>query len=216
MKPEKNIFENTIAQRFSDIEIVNRTDVRWWMAAGMHTDETIKEELQAMYDAGFSGVELCQLADKTIDEKTYGYGSRQWENDVKLILNTALDLGMTVSLTSGAGWSTANVPGLDPDSQAANQCVVLLTEDLAAGQTRTGVLPTDAALREKARFLGAVAVRKISERVYDPEDYQILNGLVQDGSLEWTASDGDYTVMYYFVQGTAQAASPATTGALTP
>ncbi|MBR5219864.1 MAG: hypothetical protein IKV66_02650, partial [Clostridia bacterium] len=200
----------TYPSSLSHADITERTDVRWWMAAGMHTDETLREELRAMYEAGFSGVELCQLADRTIDETVYGYGGAQWENDVKLILNTALDYGMSVSLTSGAGWSTANVPGLDPDSQAANQCVVLIKEDLGAGKTRSGAIPTSEKLREKAQFLGAVALRKAGETVYDPEGCHILTDRVENGTLTWQSpDDGDYTVMYYYVQGTAHRASPA-------
>lgn len=203
-------FETILSDRFSRVEQINQTEVRWWMAAGVHTDETILEELNAMHAAGFSGVELCQLADRTVNAELYGYGTEQWEHDVKLILNTALDLGMSVSLTSGAGWSTANVPGLDPDSQAANQCVVLLTEDLAAEQSRSGALPTDSKLREKAVFLGAVALPKAGEKIYAADRGLILTELVKNGELDWTAPAGDdYTIMYYFVQGTAQAASPA-------
>ena len=200
----------TYPSSLSHADISERSDVRWWMAAGMHTDETLREELRAMYEAGFSGVELCQLADRTIDETVYGYGGAQWENDVKLILNTALDYGMSVSLTSGAGWSTANVPGLDPDSQAANQCVVLIKEDLGAGKTRSGAIPTSEKLREKAQFLGAVALKKAGEAVYDPEGCHILTDCVKNGTLTWQSpDDGDYTVMYYYVQGTAHRASPA-------
>lgn len=203
-------FEELLTEKFRDIEIVNRSEVRWWMAAGMHTDETILEELNAMHRAGFGGVELCQLADATIDGSVYGYGTAQWEHDVKLILNTALDLGMSVSLTSGAGWSTANVPGLDPDSEAANRCAVLVTEELAGGQSRKGPLPTNEKLREKAVLIGAVAVRRVGETVYDKDRYFDLTEEISEGTLEWTApKDGDYTLMVYYAQGTAQAASPA-------
>lgn len=203
-------FESDLSDKFLTPELSVKTDLRWWMASGMHTNETIKEEILAMYNAGFSGVELCQLADSMIDESVYGYGGAQWENDVKLILNTALDLGMSVSLTSGAGWSTANVPGLDPDTHQANQCIVLFKEELSAGQTRRGALPTDKRLREKSTFIGAVAVRKVSENVYSPDGYVVLTSLVKDKTLSWTAPcDADYTVMYYYSQGTANAASPA-------
>ena len=130
MQSTRSKFESDLYDKFSAPELSFKTDLRWWMASGMHTHETIKEEILAMYNAGFSGVELCQLADRTIDESVFGYGGAQWENDVKLILNTALDLGMSVSLTSGAGWSTANVPGLDPDTQQANQCPRILLEHL--------------------------------------------------------------------------------------
>jgi len=210
MKEQTNHRVSSYAASFSHADITTKSDVRWWMAAGMHTDETLLEEVHAMHDAGFSGVELCQLADRTIDETVYGYGGAQWENDVKLILNTALDRGMSVSLTSGAGWSTANVPGLDPDCQAANQCVVLLKEDIGAGRSRSGAIPTSEKLREKAVFLGAVAVKKAGASVYHPDGYAVLTDLVTAGTLDWQApSDGDYTIMYYFVQGTAHRASPA-------
>ncbi|MCL2164632.1 MAG: hypothetical protein FWH55_09635, partial [Oscillospiraceae bacterium] len=91
------------------------------MASGAHTDETLEEEVQAMYDGGFRGMELCQLSNTGIDVATFSYGSKMWEHTVKVVMNKALDLGMTVSLTSGTNWNTSNVPGLDPDSQAANQ-----------------------------------------------------------------------------------------------
>lgn len=210
MKEQNNDYVSSYAASLAHADITTKSDVRWWMAAGMHTDETLREEVRAMYEAGFSGVELCQLADRTIDETVYGYGGAQWENDVKLILNTALDLGMSVSLTSGAGWSTANVPGLDPDCQAANQCVVLFKEDIGAGSYRSGAIPTSEKLREKAAFLGAVAVKKAGDTVYHPDGYVVLTDRVTDGTLGWQApTDGDYTIMYYYVQGTAHRVSPA-------
>jgi len=210
MRSQATPFAAMMAERFSEIEIINRTEVRWWMASGMHTDETILEELHAMHDAGFGGVELCQLNNRNIDRKLYGYGSAQWKNDVRLILNTAIDLGMSVSLTSGAGWSTANVPGLDPDSQMANQCVVLVTEDIPAGGTRSGKLPESEKLRPAAKPVGVVAVRKLGEKMYDADGYVELTELVRDGKLDWTApADSGFTIMYYFAQGTAQDAAPA-------
>ncbi len=203
-------FERTVREKYRKPDISTRTDLRWWMASGLHTDETIREEICAMHDAGFGGVELCQLADSNINETLYGYGSDQWENDVKLILRTVLGTGMSVSLTSGAGWSCANVPGLDPDSQQANQCVVLISEDLGAGQTRKGPLPTGERLRPAASFIGAAAFRKESERIYRPDGYVLLTPFVKERYLEWTApEDSDWTLMFYYAQGTAQAASPS-------
>ena len=54
-------FYRELAENYADSDIEHRTEVRWWMAEGGHTDETLLEEVQAMYDAGFRGVELCQL-----------------------------------------------------------------------------------------------------------------------------------------------------------
>ena len=158
----KSDFASKLESAYTDPDIEYRTEVRWWMAEGAHTDETLEEEVQAMYDAGFRGVELCQLNVSGLDAETYGYGSEQWNHDFHLVLNKALDLGMTVGLTSGTNWNTANIPGMDPDSQAANQCVFQLNEELAAGSSRTGAMPVNNNLREKATFIGAYAYKKAS------------------------------------------------------
>ena len=42
-------FEQLLAEKFTVIERENRTDLRWWMAAGMHTNETVLEELHGAF-----------------------------------------------------------------------------------------------------------------------------------------------------------------------
>ena len=80
------------------------------------TDEQLKTEIQQMYDSGFDGVELCMQTSEAPTED-YAYGSDMWAHKWKLMMNTLLDHGMSVSLTSGTNWATSNVPGLDPDSR---------------------------------------------------------------------------------------------------
>ena len=95
--------------------------MRWWIGEAANTDEALLDEIQALYDAGFRGVELCMQSDNGADDATYAYGSEMWSHKWKLMMNKLLDLGMGVYLTSGTNWATSNVPGLDPDSQAAMQ-----------------------------------------------------------------------------------------------
>ena len=195
---------------YKNTDIKTSTEVRWWMAQGTHTDETLKEQIQAMYDAGLRGVELCQLHDLDIDDSIYGYGTAQWDHDLKLIMNMALDLGMTVSLTSGAGWSTANIPGLDPDSQAANQCVFMIEEPMEKDASRSGILPTHALLREKATLIGCYAYKKVDENVFDEDSIIDLTDIISDKELSFTAPF-DCVIRYYYQQGTAHRCPPAVT-----
>ena len=76
---------------------------------------------------------------------------------------------MTVSLTSGTNWATANIPGLDPQSQAASQAVFEIDEYLKAGKVKDGKVPMEKKqgvkvipVQENARFLGAYAYRQTS------------------------------------------------------
>ena len=130
---EDDAFAAEIERRYTAPSIDSRSEVRWWMAEAGHTDETIRAEIQAMYDGGFRGVELCAQGEDEISETDYGYGSAQWDHDLKL--------AMTVSLTSGTNWATANVPGLDPHSQGASQIVVDIVEYIKAGASRSGAIP---------------------------------------------------------------------------
>ena len=227
-------FAADIESRYAKPSIEDRSEVRWWMAEGAHTDETLLEELHAMYDAGFRGLELCEQNDGTVDEKDYGYGSDQWDHDMRLVMNEALDLGMTVSLTSGTNWSTANIPGLDPDSAAASQVVFEIHETLEAGQSRSGLIPMEKTVsymswgqqitetqvvKEKAAFVGAYAYKQVegdtAPTVFATDVAIDLSGSITTDaegkrSLDWTApADGTYYVFYYWQQGAYQTSNPA-------
>lgn len=229
MADEADDFGKQLAERYAASDINERTEVRWWMAEGGHTDETLEEEVQAIYDAGFRGIELCQLSLNNLDAATYGYGSEQWNHDFHLVMNKALDLGMTVGITSGTNWNTTNVPGLDPDSQQAMQAVFQVHEFVAAGTGRAGTVPTSRQeegssgttvyqLRDAAQFIGAYAYPVLDNSatpvIVDSEGIIALTDRImaaEDGSLtlDWTAEQ-DSIVFYYWMEGTAQESSPAT------
>lgn len=220
-------FASSLTARFEKPGLPYGTEVRWWMAEGAHTDETLLEEIQAMYDAGFRGMELCEQVDTSVSDGDYGYGSDQWDHDLKLVLNRALDLGMTVSLTSGTNWATANIPGLDPHSQAASQTVFEIDEYLKAGKAKDGKVPMEKKqgvkvipVQENARFLGAYAYRQTSGKkatpiLFDPEFIDLTEQIVtgEDGSrtLSFTPPDPDsaWRIFYYWQQGAEQFSSPA-------
>ena len=76
---EDDAFAAEIERRYTAPSIDSRSEVRWWMAEAGHTDETIRAEIQAMYDGGFRGVELCAQGEDEISETDYGYGSVRLE-----------------------------------------------------------------------------------------------------------------------------------------
>ena len=225
---EDDAFAAEIERRYTAPSIDNRSEVRWWMAEAGHTDETIRAEIQAMYDGGFRGVELCAQGEDEISEADYGYGSAQWDHDLKLAMNTALDLGMTVSLTSGTNWATANVPGLDPHSQGASQIVVDIVEYIKAGASRSGAIPLQKKVGSKvypieptAKLIGVFAVPQTSGNKAKPivtdgtGIIELTDKLVweADGTitLDWTPENAEskYRLFYYWQQGAMQESHPA-------
>ncbi|MFU8874430.1 glycosyl hydrolase [Micromonospora sp. SL4-19] len=218
MTTPTSAFAERLESKFIDPDRIYSTDVRWWLGDASHTDETLLEEIQALYDGGFRGVELCMQNDSGAPDATYGYGSAMWTHKWNLVMNKLLDLGMGVYLTSGTNWSTSNVPGLDPTSQAAMQNLTLGTGTVNADQN-LAVLPSPASGSRKAgaTFVTAYAYKVVSGNTVDPNSFVNLAPMLTQGAdvwnqnLNWTApSGGQYRVFALWTQGTYQTSSPAT------
>ena len=69
-------------------------EIRWWLAEGFHTDETIKREIQTLYEAGFGAVEFLAMEEPGADSARYGGGSEEWLHDSEIIFQEAAKLGM--------------------------------------------------------------------------------------------------------------------------
>ena len=230
-------FGEELEAKYVDPDRVYSTEARWWLDKACYTDEVLLQEIQNLYDGGFRGVELCMRSDSKSDEKTYAYGSAMWSHKWKLMMHKLLDLGMTVSLTSGTNWATTNVTGLDPDSQEASQVIAMGEAKVAAGATVTA-LPKPATTRatNKGYFVGAYAVkyvedisisqaagRNLAKKTYngvrvDPSviiDLSTVTTFTQgetvyDQAINWTApEDGDYMIFAYWSHGNYKSASPA-------
>lgn len=218
-------FLTDLEARYIKPDQTNNTELRWWLAQGSHTDETIVEEIRMMHEQGFTGVELCMLDDATIDTQKYAYGSAEAVHDWKLAIETATKNGMSVGLTSGTHWKAANIPGLDPDSEAAGQQAICSEETVEAGNTREGGLRLpDVKIPESAKktLIGVYAYRIASmgdgtnskSTVLDQSCFYDLTGEVKEGALTWTApDDGDYMLYSLWQCGTYQTCDPSQTTA---
>ena len=215
----QSAFAQYLESKYVDPDRIYSADVRWWLGQASNTDEVLLEQIQHLYDGGWRGVELCMQSDRAVPNDLYAYGSAMWTHKWNLMMNKLLDLGMSVYLTSGTNWSTSNVPGLDPDSQAAMQNVTLGTSTVAAG-TNVTVLPVPQASvqRAAAKFVTAYAYRVVSGTAVDPNSYINLQPLITQGADVWTQNlnwtvpaDGSYQIFAIWTEGTYQTSSPAIT-----
>ncbi|WP_211220916.1 glycosyl hydrolase [Nocardioides insulae] len=216
-------FGEQLENKYVDPDRVFSTDVRWWIGDASHTDETLLQQIQQLYDAGFRGVELCMQDDSAAPDETYAYGSAMWTHKWNLMMNKLLDLGMSVYLTSGTNWATSNVPGLDPTSQAAMQNLTLGTGTVGAGESLDRLpVPDDDSRHEGARLVTAYAYRVVDGDTVDPDSFIDLGDEVTQGAdaweqrLDWTApDDGAYRVFGIWTQGTFQTSEPSAEPAYT-
>ena len=96
-----------------------RPELRWWLAEGLHTDETLRFEIDTAHRLGFGGMEFLAMDELAVDHSRYGWGAEEWVHDSQIVVEETTKRNMSVSFTSGTNWSNANLPTLDPDHPAA-------------------------------------------------------------------------------------------------
>lgn len=116
-----------------------------------------------MHDQGLSGMEVLAMPDNggTYDSLRayYGWGSAEWVNATKLLIQKATELDMGIAMTSGTNWESANLPDtfqyggeyFTPDNKAALKQLNITSNTVEAGQSYSGALtlPTiPAAIKE--------------------------------------------------------------------
>ena len=194
-----------------------RPDVRWWLAEGFHTDETLKEEIADLEETGFGAVEFLAMEEPGADSKLYGWGSEEWVHDSHTIVEETTKRKMGVSMTSGTNWSNANLITITPDDKAAAKELDYAVETVKAGESRSGaILKSELTMPgvTKQELEAVVAIRIVGEKngktCLDRKKSMILTDQVKEEVLTWTApEDGDYLLFFFWIHGTGQTAEPS-------
>ncbi|MBD0324460.1 MAG: hypothetical protein ICV72_13900, partial [Aldersonia sp.] len=195
---------------------------------GLHTDETLRHEIDSAYRLGFGGMEFLAMDEEAIDHSRYGWGAEEWVHDSQIVVEETTKRNMSVSFTSGTNWSNANLPTIDPEHPAAAKELNVTIEDLPGGTSRSGALPRvdlstvqveslvpghRGEVREQS-LVAVVAARVIGQTetgsVLDVDSVVDLGAQVTGESLGWTApAGGEWRLFAFWMHGTGQTASPS-------
>lgn len=154
-----NAFIEKMHGQFDNPSMDYRPWTRWWMAEGLHTDETIINGVKELYEMGIGGIEIVCMPEPNVDndyispvsqetgEKLssralYSWGSEEWAHDTELIIRETTKYGMGFSMTSGTHWSNANLPEEDlvPDDDGAGKSLGYTIQTLSEGESFSGAL----------------------------------------------------------------------------
>ena len=120
-------------------EMQYRPEVRWWLAQGYHTDQSLEAAVESLHRMGFSACEILTLTEFTIDRQLYGWGSEEYNHDMLTIAKKATELGMGFSFTSGPNWQPA-IPGMDINDEAAGKELNFTNVNVRGGEVFDGEL----------------------------------------------------------------------------
>ncbi|MCL2736527.1 MAG: hypothetical protein FWD75_07860 [Propionibacteriaceae bacterium] len=137
---------------------------RWWLPEGVNTDDVLRANVKTLYEMGISQIEIVCRGEAAVDarytpdnldtsiwgndtsQEIYSWGSQEWLNDEKVIIQEATKYGMGFSLTSGTNWSNANLPYpyLKPDDPAAGRSLGYAVTAVSPGEDYNSVLARSA------------------------------------------------------------------------
>ncbi|WP_243228367.1 glycosyl hydrolase [Microbacterium sp. CIAB417] len=212
--------------RLKSPPIEYRPELRWWLAEGLHTDLTLRTEVETAHRLGFGGMEFLAMDEQAIDHGRYGWGSEEWVHDSGIVVEETTARGMSVSFTSGTNWSNANLPTIDADHPAAARELDYVTIDVSAGNPLSGVLPEIDLAADRGTsdvpghriapktqtFEAVVAAALVDEGTLDSSSVIDLTERVRDGRLEWAPEDDrPWRLFVFWSHGTGQTASPSAT-----
>lgn len=228
---EGDAFIDRMDDLFGKTDMEYWPETRWWLAEGSHTDETLKECIDELYENGVGAVEfvtldVSQLSDDPELNDRYAWGSEEWIHDSRLIIEYCTEKGMGVSFTSGTHWGTANLINITPDSEQASQELGYTTRSVAQGETFSGELtPTElTAYAEQIRLVKVIAAKvtgaEKSETMLDPDSVVDVTDSVSGPTekvvaaentwtIDFKAEDGEYVLFSFWQYGTSEYSSPA-------
>lgn len=207
-------FASRMEEKFSteSLSVENRPQVRWWLDEGYHTDETLKEAVNNLYNQGYGGVELLCLNDSSLDNSIYGWGTEEWKHDLLVIVEECGKLGMSVSFAAGPDWQPSFL-------------YYGTNEDVAGNQSWQDYYEDYTILREQGRNVLQTAKETGGYNVYENEEERLTidpnvdvfnQGIINGESIYVNPGETvsvDLTSFTYEVEETAEAApGPAPEG----
>ena len=72
----------------------DRPEIRWWLAGGSHTDQTLLEALDELETLGFGGIEVLTMAEAAMDRSKFGWDSPAFAHSTRLLLEECTKRGI--------------------------------------------------------------------------------------------------------------------------
>ncbi|AQA19426.1 hypothetical protein BST95_15470 [Halioglobus japonicus] len=211
--------------------------IRWWWPGNAVEAAQLRTELRSMHAAAFRAVELQTLTIgmteqhlQDQEQRIYQVGSPAYFDNIKTVMSLAKELGMSIDITLGSGWSSggpfikrfaekqllpASVDVIGPAIHSAP--LPPASEPGYVGLTNLVIKNTIGTFDDGA-VLHAVVAGKLDDATDPPTLTQLvdLTQHVDGGNLRWQVPAGKHRIFALYENKTAHnvAASAYTNGRL--
>jgi hypothetical protein len=178
---------------------------RWWWLGSAVDKPNLTYNLETLQKVGIGGVEVTPIYGVKGNEKNeLQFLSPAWMDMLKHTITESNRLGMEVDMNTGTGWPFG---GPQITSKEAAGKVFFQTYTLAMGQRLTEpVLIAEAKQKKVASLNCLMAYSNKGEKL------NLTSKVKPDGSLDWTAPEGNWKLIAQFNGKTLQAVKRAAPG----
>jgi hypothetical protein len=189
--------EEPSAPDWPAVERTHEPWTRWWWMGSAVTDTTVTHLLNEYDEVGIGGVEVTPIYGVRGREDDFvPYLSDEWMARLDHTTETADSLGMGVDLANGTGWPFGG-PQMSPE-HAARRAVVV-ADTLSGGEERDAPLVRRSEALDQRAPLATVMAYASDGRVQS-----LTDRVGPDGTLDWVAPEGRWTLYAVFVGWTGQ------------
>lgn len=215
---EEKVSETVFNQQFVNPTSDVRPKTRWWIPGSHMTKDEIEKEIKSMAEAGFGGAEVVPVAPGGVDGEEIDWGSEEWNEMIKFMLQTAGKYDFLIDFTLTPSWPLAipTITNVDDLNQGAQMEVdggnMNITKEYVVDEKEGGLeyrikVPVAKELDEGTPVLVAVTLAKYADKESKTLDYSSARTLtigeevVQNNNnpIDYTADfvlpdDGEYVL----------------------
>jgi hypothetical protein len=177
---------DTLGSEMKELSMKMRPKIRYWLPAAAMDERDLRLEIEKLYERGFGGVEVVVLATlpDTIARSEDGWGTKNWNDMVRVIADETKKHGMSMDLAIGPGWPIAS-----PAIRSADDPAALYELTWGCAEVKDchykGKLPERRVIREEGtpRLVHALAYLEIEDHVLLQSSYLDLRAEVKEGIL---------------------------------
>lgn len=183
-----------------------RPKVRFWLPGAAMDENDLRQEMRALHERGFGGVEcvvLSSLPEETARSEE-GWGTEKWDRMVEIICDEAGKLGMSVDLTIGPAWPIASPVIKDADDPAGLRELTWGEIDITGFYD--GPLPQRRTVRSEGTpsLVAAMAYKTAGDGVLVKDSYVDLTGNVTGERITCDLPQGSWKLFAFWEQPAVQ------------
>jgi hypothetical protein len=177
---------------------------RWWWMGSAVDNKNLEIALKKYAAAGLGGVEITPIYGAVGYEKQYlQFLSPSWMNALHYTVSTASSLGMGVDMNTGTGWPFGG-PQIKPENAATK--LIVQQYQLAGGAQLKEQIKVKEAKQDLTILQAVTAFNGKGEAI------NLLLFVQPDGTLNWTAPNGNWEIYAAFAGKTRQQVKRAAPG----